>query len=446
MKHYDLIVIGGGPGGIEAARSGGRSGLRTALIHNAPIGGRATWNSLLPSKAWLQIAETVRKRQLHPVLENPFKSPAALDLDALRTWIRSVSEAQSADQKAQLDGAGVTLIAGTAQWLAPGEIFVRNDTGERNLTYDHLILSGGSGPRFTPAVKPNMDRIIAPKLSPGLKEVPKSLIMVGGGVTGTEYAFAFASLGTKVTILQKNDQLLPSFDAEVIRAFTDYLTQHLPVEVETGVVVTAAEQQENRVYVSSASGRVYTGDYGFIAMGRTPDLSFWPEVPETLLQTDGGFVKVDRWSRTSLPRVFAIGDVTGAPMMANRARSQAREAIRAIWGQPVDSPLPVTAEAVYTQPNVVQIGDMQSQPDSVFKVFDWSGNLKAVINDYTPGLLRVHIHGETGRILGAAAFGYHAAEALAPVQLAVNEGLTWEQLSRTPYAHPSLVEIFDGIG
>lgn len=444
MNHYQLIIIGGGPGGLEAARFGAQNGLKTALIYNTPIGGRSTWSSLLPSKAWLQIAETVQKAKGHPVLGQTMADKVDLNHDVLRGWIKKTSDEQSTHLRRRLEEAGVALLPGTAQWTGGGKIALQHEAEVSTLSYDHLIVAGGSGPRFQPAVKPNMDRIIAPKLSPALKEIPKSLIMIGGGVTGTEYAFAFASLGTKVTILQKNEQLLPSVDAEVIRAFTEYLTGRLPIEVHTGVAVAAAEQRGAQVVVTDAQGGVYEADYGFIAMGRVPDLSFWPEMPAGLMRTPGGFIQVDRWSRASLPNVYAVGDMTGAPMMANRARSQAREAVRAILGQADDSPAPVTAEAVYTQPNVVQIGTMQPQAGSVFKTLDWSGNLKAAFNDYAPGLIRVHLEETTGRILGAAAFGYQAAEILALVQLAINQGLTWSQLTRTPYAHPSLAEVWNG--
>lgn len=441
MNHYQLLVIGGGPGGIEAALRGARGGLQTALIHNAPIGGRSTWSSLLPSKAWLQIAETVRKGQGHPVLGRMTRETTELDHDTLRAWIRKTSEEQSSTQRRKLEEAGVTFISGMAQWRQLGEVVLKKEEEEMTLAYDHIIVASGSGPRFLPTVKPNKDRIIAPKLSPALREIPGRMIMIGGGVTGTEYAFAFASLGTEVTILQKNEQLLPAIDAEVIRAFTAYLTEHLPVTVETSDTVVSADQRGDGVVVTDEAGRSYEADYAFIAMGRVPDLSFWPEMPEGLNRNSDGSIQVDRWSRTSLPNVYAIGDVTGAPMMANRARSQAREAVRAILGETDDSPAPITAEAVYTQPNVVQLGNMQPQANSDFNTFDWAGNLKAAFNDYTPGRLRIHLDKNSGRILGAAAFGYYAAEVMATVQLAINEGITWERLAYTPYAHPSLAEV-----
>ncbi|HHM20941.1 MAG TPA: NAD(P)/FAD-dependent oxidoreductase [Bacteroidetes bacterium] len=442
MFDFDLLVIGGGPGGIEAARRGAEAGLKTALVHNAPIGGRATWNSLLPSKSWLQLAEIVHKGTEHPVLGNLIGSPLSLNHHALRAWIKKNSEEQAAFQKQQLLRAGVTLLPGTARWNGPGSVVIEREGEQQPVNYEHLIVSSGSGPRFLPRVKPNKKRIIAPKLSPILNEVPQSLLMMGGGVTGTEYAFAFASLGTQVTILQKNEQLLPSIDAEVVSAFSEYITTRLPIEIKTGVTVTAAEQTGETVTVTDKDGNTYTAGYGFIAISRTADLSFWPQVPQGLVQLPGGFVKVDRWGRTSLPNVFAIGDLTGAPMMANRARSQAREAIRAITGQTTDNePAPVTMEAIFTQPNVVQLGSMTPGAGSTFKTFNWDGNLKAAMNGYAKGILRIHLNSKTGAITGAAAFGHHATEVLSTLQLAINQGISWQQLTKVPFAHPSLSEV-----
>ncbi|MCB0607822.1 MAG: NAD(P)/FAD-dependent oxidoreductase [Lewinellaceae bacterium] len=445
MDHYELLVIGSGPGGVEAARRGADAGLKTALVHNMPLGGRATWSSLLPSKAWLQVAESVHKGLGHPVLGSLIDVPVSLNHEALRAWIQKTAGEQAAFQQQQLESAGVPLIQGTAKWAGPGQVLIANEnTPDTTVKYDHLIVSGGSGPRFTPAVKPNMDHIIAPRISPRLNEIPKSMIVMGGGVTGTEYAFAFASMGTEVTILQKNNQLLPTIDAEVVGAFSRYVTGRLPISIKTGVTVAAAEQQGNKVTVTDTEGGVYTADFGFIAISRTPDLSFWPEIPDGLQQLPGGFISVDRWSRTSLPDVYAIGDMTGAPMMANRARSQAREAVRAILGQADDSPAPVTMEAVYTQPNVVQVGSMAPNPKATFHSFNWKGNLKAAINDYAEGLIRVQVDNTTGLVLGAAAFGHHASEVLSPIQLAINEGISWERVVRSPFAHPTLSEVWGG--
>ncbi len=442
MKSFDVIVIGGGPGGVEAARLAGEAGLRTALIHNAPIGGRATWNSLLPSKSWLQLAETLQKANGHPVLGNVLKTPIKLNHEALRHWIAKSSSDQSSFQKNQLSAAGVSLIEGNAHWSGPGIVEVsKSDQVVTRLSCKNLILSGGSVPIFLPDVKPNKSRIIAPKISPLLNEVPDSMIVMGGGVTGTEYAFAFASLGTSVTILQKNDQLLPSIDAQVIKVFTEYLTHKLPVSVHTGTTVDSVEQVNDKVIVKSNQGQTFSAAYGFIAISRKADLSFFKgNIPDGL-EVSGSFINVNRWSETTIPDFYAIGDITGPPMMANRAKSQAREAVRAILGQKDETPLPVTMEAIYTQPNVVQLGNMCVTPDSFVKTLNWEGNLKAAMNNYTEGILRIHIQKNTELILGASAFGNHATEVLSVLELAINERIPWPKVVRTPYAHPSLSEV-----
>ncbi len=441
-KHFDLIVIGAGPGGLEAALTAARLGLTTALVSNAKIGGRATWGSLLPSKVWLAAAEKADQLAEAPAFGFQ-KHRATLDLSLLREKVKQQSRAASERYTKQLGKAGVQLYFGQAFLLQGKEVSVRADDKEVcSLSANHIILATGSGPRFTPELKPNKDHIIAPRLSPGLPKIPDSLVVAGGGVTGSEYAYAFAALGAQVTILQNGEQLLPRVDADISKAFEEHLQKHYKLQIFKGDAVQSMQQNGEKVVTTTASGKQYESEYGFIAIGRKTDMSFAEELNTPLATDASGAVRTDEYGRTNLEGVYAIGDLTGAPMMANRATQQARIAVHHIKEGRHSKVLPAHyIEAAYTHPPVGQIGDMTPTEDTDLIVHSYEQLLKAHLLRETEGLLKLKIDKRTGLIRGAAAFGAHAIDVLAVVQVAMNHDIKYTALRQIPLAHPTVSEI-----
>ncbi len=441
-KHFDLIVIGAGPGGTEAALLAARLGLSTALVSNAKIGGRASWGSLLPSKVWLAAAQ--KADQLSEAKAFGLETTASsLDLARLRESVKKQSQAASDRYIKQLGQAGVQLYFGQAFLIAPKQVSVRVEEKEScSLSANNIILATGSGPRFLPELKPNKDRIIAPRLSPSLPEVPPSLIMAGGGVTGTEYAYAFAALGAKVSILQHADQLLPRLDNDISKAFEQYLTSRYDLSIHKGDAVQKMEQQDEHVVATTQSGKTYEANYGFIAIGRKTDLNFAAELKEPLSTDERGAVQTDAYGQTSIEGVYAIGDLTGAPMMANRATQQARIAVYHIKEGKNSLVLPAHyIEATYTHPPVGQIGNMSPSENTEFVQRSYKQLLKAQLLHETHGFVKLNIDRRTDLILGAAAFGAHAIDVLGILQIAINNNIKYGQLKQIPLAHPSMSEI-----
>ena len=321
QKLFDLIVIGAGPGGIEAALVAAKEKLSVCLISATKIGGRATWGSLVPSKVWLASAEKADalKRTddfaFEPVAEIP-----ALNLDKLRKKVGAQSQGASDRYLENLNTAGVHLLYGVATLHEDKKVVIaKEDHAPVEIYGRHIIIGSGSEPMFKPGIKPNMDHIIAPKIASGIPKIPESLVMAGGGVTGTEYAYAFAALGTKVTILQNSDHLLPRLDEEVSLLFENYLTSHYPIEIVTNATVESMIQADQKVVATTLDGRTFESEYGIIAIGRKADLSFIAEESMKPQLTERNTVEVDDYCKTSIPGIYAIGDVTWAPMTANRA-------------------------------------------------------------------------------------------------------------------------------
>ena len=439
---YDLVVIGGGPAGVEAIREAGLLGLRSAIILNAPTGGRAAKGSLVPSKVWLAAAEEMDHLH-HPLATRALSDPPRPDLGKIKQRITAQSEATVQWSRAEIDKAGARLITGTGKLLGPNQVKVEAEEGDPEiLTTRFVLIATGSGPSFSPGLKPDMKRIIAPRLASGLTEIPESLIMAGGGVTGTEYAYAFAALGTRVTILQSNGQLLPRMDTDISQAFARYLESTLPITIHTGDGVASMALEENEVRATTRSGKIYRAQYGFIATGRQPDPSWQDPAGPALAADEQGFIQVDGHAMTSVEGIYAAGDVTGAPMLANRALMQARIAVRHMvdgssspWNQhPV-------IEGVYTHPPVAQIGDMSPDPAARWIIKSYDELLKARLKDVGYGKLKIKVDTATGMILGAAAFGLQAPDLLAPIQTAMLNGIHYDRLRGQVLAYPGFAEL-----
>lgn len=448
QTNFDLIVIGAGPGGIEAALYAAQKNRSVALVSATKIGGRATWGSLIPSKVWLASAE---KAQSMTDLEAfAFHTPefsSKLDLDLLRKKVGEQSTIASNRYLSKLEQSGVVLFYGTATVQEPNLVKVEQMDGNTiDLTGEHTIIASGSGPRFTPDIKPNKDQIIAPKIAPGIKKIPDSMVMAGGGVTGTEYAYAFAALGTKITILQNSDQLLPRLDEEISHLFETHLTSNLPIEIKTQSPVTKMEQVKGKVMTHTRDGRTFESEYGFIAIGRKADLSFFDPGSVNIQLSAGDTVKINQFGQTSIPNIYAIGDVTGAPMTANRATMQARVAVEHIINGNGTTLFPGSfIEAVYTNPSVAQIGNMNPDAESYFIKKEYKELLKSSIRNKTEGILKLKIDKKSNLIRGASGFGVHIPDLMASIQLAMNNNLTFQDLNTTPFAYPSVSELITNI-
>ncbi|MFW5826990.1 MAG: FAD-dependent oxidoreductase [Alkalispirochaeta sp.] len=448
--NYDVIVIGSGPAGLEAARKTAAAGKNTAVVTATPPGGRATVGSLLPSKGWLYHAHHAGKT-------------TSEDIPAAAARVRTTVSDRVAWTRSALSEAGVTVIAGKAMLTGSNSVTVEPRDAESGqakaqvLTATAVVIAAGSEPIFFPGVKPDGSRIIAPRHTQHLSELPGSLVMVGGGVTGVEYSSVFARMGTSVTMLSY-DPLLPRSDREYVGRLQDTL-RTLGIEIETGVAVEQVENTGEGVRVTRRGGGTVEADYAFIATGRAGDLTFFGEgAPEPARTPDERFLAVDEMGRTSVPGLFACGDITGAPLTANKAVLQGRRVAEAILSEAVQSDgsgAPRSArqapregaewviEAVYTEPQLAQIGPVLELAER--------SDVKVVRKSYASSMLS-QVHGSAGGevkiwtdssgvILGAAAFGEAASEVLAPVQVAMQNGNSLSELESVPFAYPSISEV-----
>jgi dihydrolipoamide dehydrogenase len=439
----DLTVIGSGPGGLEAALQAAKTGLQVALVTATPPGGRATVGSLLPSKVWLTEAEAFHSARKHAPEIEP-------EIGAITGRVNDRMKQRSGGVASLLQGLGVTIHLGSAMVVGPNSVTVTpSEEGSPRTTIEsrHIILATGSEPRFFPNVKPDGKRIIAPRHTRLLTEIPKSITFVGGGVTATEYASVFAKLGSRVTIVTDIERLLPRTDPELVASLTGYL-ETLGIEVLTDSPVESVSARENGVVTKTKNGRVLETDYAFIATGRRPDPESFEKSGLDLETDDGGWLVTDAQQRTSVPSVFAVGDITGAPLIANKAIRQARVAVAAIQGDTEGDLISagLNIEAIYTHPEVAQVGpvlELKKKEGVGVSVFrrQYRDALLPLIRGSEEGYLKLWYDSSSAELLGGAAFGEHAVEIMAPVQMAIERGMTLRELVRSPFAHPSLSEM-----
>jgi len=433
---YDVLILGSGPAGFEVARLLGAAGVRTVIVSSTPIGGRATVGSLLPSKGWLHF--THRLDGARPVPDGEVRNAAA----AIRSTVgERVSWAQDTLQE-----LGVEVIVGEGTLVGDHTVQVAlglepDENSERQtIEAKRIVIATGSEPIFFSGVKPDAKRLIAPRHAKTLGELPRRLVMIGGGVTGVEYAHAFARMGTEVTIVSY-DPLLPRSDREYVGRLRNYLESQ-GISIHTGVAVESAVNNGGDVTVTTREGRMFTADYAFIATGRAGDLTFLGEgAPD--LKNDGRALEVDSFGRTSVEGIFACGDVTGAPLTANKAVLQARKVVAAITDSVWSHTQEYLIEAIYTNPQLAQVGpvlELADRTDLAIHRKGYAYSMLGLVHDTSGGEIKFWVDTD-GLILGAAAFGEGAAEVLAPVQLAINAGMTMWSLSALPFAYPTFSEV-----
>lgn len=435
----EIVVIGGGPAGLEAAQQARKAGHAVTLVSQTPAGGRATMGSLLPSKVWLNAASGHGEGDAPGIVKH---------IHATRTqWI--------ARNDTALEHAGVVVIRGRAVLTSATsvDVFSGEDTKpSQTLRADAIIIASGSEPRFAPAVRPNGERIIAPRHTQTLDVIPQHIVFVGGGVTTTEYASAFAALGSRVEICTRGSRLLTRGEEEVAEAITHHLESEHGIRIHRNTVVHAVEQVGDTVRTHTADGSVIESSHAFIATGRDADLSTVDAGPADFASRFGrradGSLETDEHGMTSVEGVYAIGDAAGGTFTVAKAVYEARACVRALNGaQSASTQRPHILEAVYSNPEVAWVGPFEDLPDRS------SEDYELVRRPYT-SLLASHIHGTTkgfaklwtrrsdGVVVAGAAFGEQAATICTVIQLACNTGLTLEQLSAVPGGHPTIVELF----
>lgn len=436
-----VLVIGAGPAGLEAARAAAMAGARVTLVSEGPIGGRAGWDSLIPSKVWLAAADSFGQVEQAAALGVALSSNPRPDPVAVLARIRIVADDWSIQQTKGLNNLGVEIITGVAVFEAPHQVTVKQSEGETGirLKADAVIIATGSTPFFPPNLKPDGKRILAPRFASHLESLPDDIIVIGAGATGSEFTYLFNRLGIKVTWIVDSYGVLPAFAPAAGRFLAETLTRR-GVNMVVNQLADRLEADDAGVTVVTANGAQVRAAMVFVAIGRFPDLSRLNLAAVGLPVPARQALPTDHFGRSPLPAIYAVGDAAGMPMLANRAMAQAWVAGRHAAGVATSPFRPETViQAIYTEPQVAQVGRVAGEELQTVRL-SFNEGLKAHLLPEGEGLIEL-AYDRDRRVAGAVAVGPHAADALAPVALAIQMRASLDDLAAVHGAHPTVSEL-----
>ena len=442
-RDAQVVVIGSGPGGYTAAFRAADLGLKTILIERfQTLGGVCLNVGCIPSKALLHAARVVAEAEEMAAHGIKFGKPQ-VDLAELLAWKAEVVGRLTSGLAGLAKQRKVEVISGEARLTGPNSVVV----GERTVTFDNCIIAAGSSPVSLPFL-PDDPRIIDSTGALSPTEVPKRLLVIGGGIIGLEMATVYDALGSRVTVLELMDQLIPGCDPDLVKPLHKRIGERYEA-VLVGTSVTSAKAQKNGLKVEFSDGKSQIYDQILVAVGRRPNGAAVDAAAAGVTVDPGGFIPVDRQLRTNVPGIYAIGDVVGGAMLAHRASHEgkvAAEVIAATGSHPPPEFDPRTIPSVaYTDPEVAWMGltETAAKADGVEyekAVIPWAASGRALSLGRSEGMTKLLFEPGTRRLLGAGLVGVGAGELIAETVLALEMGSDAEDIGLTVHPHPTLTE------
>jgi dihydrolipoamide dehydrogenase len=448
-ESVQLAVLGAGPGGYAAAFYAADLGMQVALVDmEKNPGGVCLYRGCIPSKALLHVAKVVDESRHARAWGITFNDPA-IDLDKLRAFKQGVVDKLTSGVGQVGRMRKVRFIQGRARLTGPTSMRIAGEGGETDLSFEHGILATGSSPTRIPSLALDSPRMMDSTSALDLPDIPKTLLVIGGGYIGLELGTVYATLGSKVTVVEMTDGLLPGADRDLVAVLHKRLEKLFAnIRLNTKVVKLAEAKNGIRVTFDSATAGApvdETFDRVLVSIGRRPNSNV-PGLDTTAVKVDAkGFIQTDGQRRTAEPTLFAIGDVAGEPMLAHKASHEARVAVDAIHGdKAVFEPLAIPA-VVFTDPEIAWTGLTEAQAradgrDIETARFPWGALSRAITVDTPEGVTKLVLDKKTGRILGVGIAGSGAGELIAEGTLAIEMGATAEDLRLTIHPHPTLSE------
>ena len=442
-----LVVLGAGPGGYAAAFYAADLGMQVALVDEEKNpGGVCLYRGCIPSKALLHVAKVIDEAKHAGNWGVTFSEPK-VDVDKLRGFKQGVVDKLTAGVGGIAKMRKVRFVQGRATLTGPKSMSVAGAGGTTELQFEHLILATGSHPTKIPTLSLDSPRMLDSTSGLELPDVPTSLLVIGGGYIGLELGTVYATLGSKVSVVEMTPGLLPGADRDLVAVLEKRLKGlFASIMLNTKVVKVAEDGQGIRVtFEGDVPEKEQQFDRVLVAVGRRPNSNV-PGLETTKVKVAAnGFIETDEQRRTAEPNIFAIGDVAGEPMLAHKASHEARVAVEAIAGhKAVFEPQAIPA-VVFTDPEIAWCGltEAQAQADGVeFEVakFPWGALSRAITVDRPDGLTKLILEKGTGRILGVGIAGSGAGELIAEGVLAIEMGATAEDLKLVIHPHPTLSE------
>ncbi|RYZ72301.1 MAG: dihydrolipoyl dehydrogenase [Lysobacteraceae bacterium] len=460
-----LVVLGSGPGGYTAAFRAADLGLDTVMIERYPaLGGVCLNVGCIPSKALLHAAALIEEAAHSDEIGISFGKPK-IDIDKLRGFKQDKVVGQFTKGLAGMARQRkVRVVQGVAAFVSPNEMEITGEDGKTQLLrFEQCIIAAGSQAVKLPAFPWEDPRVMDSTDALQLVDVPKQLLVVGGGIIGLEMATVYRALGSQVTVVEFMDQLMPGADKDLVKPLADRLKKHgVAIHLKTRATKVEASKKGISVAFESASEgqpaelQTTTYDRVLVAVGRSPNGNTIGADKAGVGVTDRGFIPVDRQMRTNVPHIFAIGDIVGNPMLAHKATHEGKLAAEVAAGEKKEWVARVIPSVAYTDPEIAWVGVTETEARAKgLKVgvgkFPWAASARAVGIGRGEGFTKLVFDEETHRIIGGAIVGVHAGDLITEISLAIEMGAEAADIGHTIHPHPTLsesvgmaAEVFDG--
>nr|WP_199042757.1 dihydrolipoyl dehydrogenase [Dyella sp. ASV24] len=442
-----LVVLGSGPGGYTAAFRAADLDVDTVLVERyASLGGVCLNVGCIPSKALLHAAAVIDEAEAMAAHGVSFGAPK-IDIDKLRDFKTKVVGKLTGGLSSMAKQRKVRTVQGVGTFISPNEMEVQTAEGTKLIRFENAIIAAGSQSVKLPAFPWDDERIMDSTGALELKEVPKKLLVVGGGIIGLEMATVYSALGSEVTVVEFMDQIIPGADADLIKPLAQRLSKKLKgVHLKTKVVDAKATKKGIEVsYEGESIPETTLFDRVLVAVGRSPNGNKIGADKAGVAVTERGFINVDTQMRTNVQHIYAIGDLVGQPMLAHKATHEARVAAEVVAGMKSYFDARVIPSVAFTDPEVAWVGVTEREAkEKGLKVgvgkFPWVASGRAIGIDRTEGFTKLIFDEETHRIVGGAIVGPHAGDLISEICLAIEMGSEASDIGLTIHPHPTLGE------
>lgn len=456
-RRQRIAIIGGGPGGYEAALTGAQLGAEVTLVERTGVGGSAVLTDVVPSKTLIATAEAASSISEAAELGVQFfvkedgkasKPEVAVNLKAVNTRLLGLAQKQSEDMRGALDRAGVKIVTGDGRLDGVHKVVVSTGTGSKRTDFetieaDTVIVSVGASPRMLESAMPDGERILTWTQLYSLESVPEHLIVVGSGVTGAEFASAYTALGAKVTLISSRDTVLPGEDADAAKVIETVFKRN-GMTVLSKSRAERVERTADGVTATLTDGRTIEGSHCLMAVGSVPNTRGLGLEDAGVQLTASGHIRVNRVARTSMPSIYAAGDCSDFLPLASVASMQGRTAVFHAMGDVVNpTEIRNVTSNIFTQPEIARVGWSQKQvedkvvPGRIHKI-PLSQNPRAKMLGIKDGFVKLISSVGSGTVIGGVVVSPKASELILPIAIAIEHRLTVDELAEAFSVYPSL--------
>jgi dihydrolipoamide dehydrogenase len=445
--HAEVLVLGGGPGGYTAAFRAADLGKQVTLVERFPVLGGVCLNvGCIPSKALLHLAQVIHQAEESAKFGVEFGAPK-LDLEKIVKWKEQITRTLTKGLSGLASQRQVEVVTGVGQFVSDRVVRVEGSEGSREISFDDAIIAAGSQPVNIPSFPNDDPRLMDSTDALNLEQIPQRLLVVGGGIVGLELATVYHALGSKITIVEMMDQLIPGCDKDLVRPLNQRIKkQYENIYLRTRVTGVKALKSGLKVsFEGGGAPESDTFDRVLIAVGRRPNGHLIGAEAAGIRVDKAGFIPVDERQQTSVGHIYAIGDIVGNPMLAHKATHEARVAAEVVAGLPSAFQARTIPSVAYTDPEVAWMGMSETEAKETGieyekASFPWAASGRSLSIGRKEGVTKVICEKESGRLLGVGIVGTNAGELIAEAVLALEMGSDAQDIGLTIHPHPTLSE------